>query len=345
MTDPVHHLPAPETLAEAMDVNWLSQVLAPLTGGAPITGVELVEKIVTVATKARFRVEWEGGSASLCIKAYLDMARKGNQRAVEAEFYRQLAPHLNVRIPECVTTVIDKESGQGLIIMRDLIAQGAVFNSALDAFTPDQMKSSLEQLALLHSRPEVLALAPWVGRKIEPMLAWNIQPVDKLQELLDGARGANLDARTRKAQTLVNAVAALAEYENARPAVPVHGDFHAGNSYRTKDGQPGIIDWSLIQQGGWALDVAYHMAAALSVEDAEAHEWDLLDHYIDKARALGVAIPARDEAREHYAVALAYGYYLWAVTTRVDPPVILMFVDRLGKAVMRHDTFRRLGVA
>lgn len=344
MPDHILLYPAPETMDHAMDPRWLSQALSGLTGGAPITHVEVAEVIVTVAKKVRFRVTWEGGSAALCLKAYLDREQKGNQRAIEAEFYRQLAPHLPVRLPECVTTVIDPDSGQGLIFMRDLIADGAMFNSALDNFTPDQMCQSLEQLALLHSNPQVLVHAPWVGRKIEAMLSWNIQTVDKLQELLDGPRGRELDATTRNAQTLINAVAALAQSDKANPEVPVHGDFHAGNSYRTSEGT-GMIDWSMIQRGGWALDVAYHMAAALSVEDAEAHEWDLLDHYIGKARGLGVAIPSLEDARDHYRKALAYGYYLWAVTTRVDPPVILTFVDRLGKAVMRHETFRRLGVA
>jgi len=344
LSEHIQHLSVPLTFDEAMDPRWLSQALASLTGGAPVTGVEVVEKIVTVATKVRFRVEWEGGSASLCLKSYLDRPLSGNNRAVEEEFYRQIAPHLPVRLPDCLITLIDPVNGHSAFIMRDLVAEGAVFNSALDAFTPDQMKSSLEQLALLHSSHALLERLDWVKPKIEQLISWQIVTLDKLQELLDGPRGVELDATTRNARLLTDALGALAGIDKTRPATLVHGDFHAGNSYRTKDGT-GMIDWSLIQRGGWALDVAYHMAAALPVEVAEAHEWDLLDHYLERARSLGAVVPDREEAQEHYRTAMVYGYYLWAVTTRVLPEITHTFVDRQGKAVMRHETFRRLGVA
>jgi hypothetical protein len=39
-----------------------------------------------------------------------------------------------------------------------------------------------------------------------------------------------------------------------------------------------------------------------------------------------------------------YGYYMWGITRRVDPPIIRQFTDRLGRAVMRHGSFELLGV-
>ncbi|MDB5725168.1 MAG: serine kinase, partial [Novosphingobium sp.] len=40
-----------------------------------------------------------------------------------------------------------------------------------------------------------------------------------------------------------------------------------------------------------------------------------------------------------------YGFYLWSITRRVDPPIIELFVNRLGMAVTRHDSHALLGVA
>jgi aminoglycoside phosphotransferase (APT) family kinase protein len=124
----------------------------------------------------------------------------------------------------------------------------------------------------------------------------------------------------------------------------VHGDAHAGNIFRDPHG-PGLIDWQLLQSGGWALDVAYHIAAVLPVEVVEVEERALLAHYLSEMAALGCAMPDAETAWRQYREAPAYGYYLWSITRRVDPAIIDVFVERLGKAVVRHDTFALLGVA
>ena len=44
----------PHTLEAALDPEWLTYALTPLTGGAQVTEVAMVELIRTVATKVRF---------------------------------------------------------------------------------------------------------------------------------------------------------------------------------------------------------------------------------------------------------------------------------------------------
>ena len=41
---------------------------------------------------------------------------------------------------------------------------------------------------------------------------------------------------------------------------------------------------------------------------------------------------------------MAYGYFLWAITQRVQPEIIVEFVTRLGTAVAAHESFETLGV-
>jgi aminoglycoside phosphotransferase (APT) family kinase protein len=123
----------------------------------------------------------------------------------------------------------------------------------------------------------------------------------------------------------------------------VHGDSHAGNIFQTQQG-PGLIDWQLLQRGGWAFDVAYHIAAVLPIEVAEREERALLGHYLLTAGGLGCELPDAEEAWLQYREALIYGYYLWAITRRVDPPIINLFVNRLGSALARHESYKLLNL-
>ena len=347
MTDKVE---VPRKLEQALDPKWLSQALAPVTGRAPIRSVETIEVIRTVATKVRFTVAFDGakgGKEAYCLKGLLDvdesMARGGAVTVLESDFYGKLAAQLPVRVPECIARVIDREAQIAIFIMRDLIAQGARFCSALEPFNPDQASQSLEQLARLHTGAVKLDDYPWIGRRVAQFARGEIIPQAALQQLLDGPRGETLPARTKDAGLLMQAMKALATQDERLPSVLVHGDSHAGNIFRTEDG-PGLIDWQVLQRGGWALDVAYHIAAVLPVEIAVANERALLKHYLDTVRRLGGAVPAEDEAWAQYRTSVVYGYYLWAITRRVDPAITHVFVARLGASVTRHESYRLLGV-
>jgi hypothetical protein len=338
----------PRTLKQALDPAWLTQALAEYSREQQVTAVEIVEVIRTVATKVRFIVAFQDGDReALCLKGLLDfdeqMARGGSVTVLEADFYDKLAPHLAVRRPDCIATVIDRETQFAIVIMRDLIAQGARFCTALEPFSADQVAASLAQLAQIHVGRALLDQTDWVRPRVAELAKAAYVPMPLLQEMLDGPRGTGLPARTRNAALLLEALNSLAGRDAKRAQYLIHGDGHAGNIYQTDDG-PGLIDWQLLQKGGWALDVAYHIAAALPVDIAEREERNLLYHYLDTMRRLGQAVPETDdEAWKAYRVSLVYGYYLWAITRRVEPAIIDLFVSRLGQAVTRHESFQLLG--
>ena len=347
-TSALSRAPAVYTVAEAIDPAWLTLALAPLTGGAPVADVEVVEVIRTAHTKIRFRAAWVGGAAALCLKGPLETPRRGTagkeRQLMEADFYSELAPHLSVRLPSCVATVYDRPTGYATLIFRDLIEAGAHFCGALEPFTVDQVAATLEQYARLHAGAPLLERAPWVPRMVADLVAWNIVTPEKLQDLLHGPRGQRLKPATRDAGRLIAGMNALAELDASRPATLLHGDAHAGNIFRMPEG-PGLTDFVTVQRGGWALDVAYFLNAALPVETAAAHEWGLLEHYLDTARRLGAPVPADPEAaRAEYRTSAIYGFYMWSITTLIDPAITETFVDRLGNAVERLDSFRGVGL-
>ena len=340
----------PTTLDGVLERAWLEKALAPVSGGSAISSVEVVEVIRTMATKVRFRVTFADskvGTRGFCLKGFLDvdaMTSKGGATTVlEADFYAKIASELDVRVPACLSTIIDRTDMQGLIIMRDLIVDGARFCSALEAFTPDQAAKSLEQIAHLHAGGRLLDRFDWIQARLSQLAQAQYVPQAMLQELLNGPRGEGFPTRIRDAGVLIAGARALAALDAKRPQTLVHGDAHAGNIYETQDG-PGLIDWQLLQRGGWSLDVAYHICAVLDVKDAESQERRLLGHYLETARGLGVNVPDADTAWAQYRESVVYGYYLWAITRRVDPAITNVFVNRLGNAVRRHGSYDLLGV-
>ena len=333
----------PETLEEALDPAFLSQAL-----GREVASVETVEVIRTVATKVRFAVTFaDGAREAFCLKGLLgvdEMVKMGGSTCVlEGDFYLKLAPSLDVQVPEAVAVVTDRAAQQSVLIMRDVIAGGGKFCSALDPFTADEAASSLQQIANLHAGGHLLAGADWIRPRAAELARMPHMTPEILQGLLDDPRGANLSPEVRNGARLIEGMKALADRSDSRPQFLVHGDAHAGNIFRTESGS-GLIDWQVLQRGTWSIDVAYHLCAVLPVELAETEERRLLAVYLEMARALGLSMPGEEEAWLHYREAVMYGYYMWGITRRVEPAIREMFTDRLGKAVMRHESFELLGV-
>jgi aminoglycoside phosphotransferase (APT) family kinase protein len=264
---------------------------------------------------------------------------------VEVRFYTELAGQLGVRVPRCVYAGIDPDSGHGMILMRDLKAAGSNFLTALSPYSVDQAAATLEQLALMHAHDiSTITLSDdqWVAPRLNLFLSYVTE--ERLQVLMDDGRAAALPASVTSAARIRAGLGAVMERSRDACQCYIHGDAHAGNLYLDSNGEPGLIDWQLVQRGSWALDVAYHLGAVLEVEDRRQHEEMLLSHYLNAVRGNGGHPPHAIEAWDLYREAFAYGYFLWAITQRVERPVLETFVHRLGTAVVDHETFERLGV-
>lgn len=346
--------PAPTRQDVVMSPEWLTQALSRAYPGVEVTSVAIVEILRTMAVKIRFTVEYAkpqpGVPTAFCIKGFFDVApdiaRAAFTEIREGDFYAQIAPGLSMRLPRCVYAGADRQAQVGLILMEDLIAQGAHFLSALDTVGVDVAAQTLGQIAKLHAShttPEALARVAWVPEQLATMDPTGYVTAEQLQTMLDGPRGEGLAPRTRSAERLARGLRALAEQNRGWRQVLVHGDTHAGNIFMTKDG-PGLIDWQVLQRGGWALDVGYHICALLPVEVAAQNEQKLLAHYLELLAAEGVEPPPFDEALVQYRWAVIYGYYMWAITRRVDPAVINVFVNRLGSAVERNGSYDLAGI-
>ena len=334
--------PAPLDLAVVCSPEWCTEIL-----GRPVTAVEIVEELVTIASKVRFRVTFADGSTeALCVKGYFspDSAGFVDLGQLEVHFYESLAPALDLEVPECVHTGIDPDTGHGIVVMRDLVDAGCAFLTPLSAYSPEQTARTLTQLARLHHADPraIVGEVDWLTPRLAGYLTY--VPEERLQSLLDDGRSAPFDPALADAARVRAAFSVVAERAAARPEHVIHGDSHAGNLYLTPAGDPGLVDWQVIQLGPWALDVAYHVGAVLDPADRERHEEDLVRHYLDVRRSLGDDVPEFAAAWDDYRESLVYGFYMWAITQRVVRPVLEAHVERLGRAVEFHDSFARLGV-
>lgn len=338
--------PIPQTLEEATQPEWLTAALAQVSGGAPVESVELAEFIKTMASKARIRVKFAGDDAvhAYCLKAFLGEANTGGLTTIrEGKFYSDIAPHTTMRLPLVPAQVLDQENGDGILIMQDLIEAGARFCSALEPFTPELAAQSLDQLARLHVNTDIAASTDWLPNRIDVIAAKHHFTPEKQQSLLDDPRGKTLDDSTRSAANLHGALKKLSARQASKPKTLLHGDVHAGNLFMTAEG-PGFTDWQLVQRGHWSLDVAYHINAVLPVDVAAANERELVKGYLAAVESHGGTVPSFDEAWEDYRASVVYGFYHWAITQRVDPPITYIFNERLGGAVMRLGTYELLGL-
>jgi hypothetical protein len=336
----------PEHLDELLDPSWLGEALADTRAGERVVEVEQAGSSRTLAEKVRFLVTFERPDGSrrtkaYCVKGHFDGGP--STLTTETRFYQELRPLLDIRAPHAHYTGIDERAERSLIIMDDVAAEGGRFLSAHTPYSLDTCRDSLAQLARLHAA--TWDDARWDVDWLAPRLATmrRMYPIERLQQMLDDGRAPDdLPDQLNDAATLAAAMDKAAE---AAPTCVIHGDPHSGNVYVDADGRTAWLDWQVTQRGHWSTDVSYHIATVLDIEDRRAHEADLLRHYLETLRTLGVTPPPWEEAWTSYTLGFVHGWFMWVITQISSRAVVLIHIPRLAAALADHATFRRLGVA
>jgi hypothetical protein len=340
--------PVPDTLDELMSPAWLTSALDPRFPGIEITAVTPGPVISRISTNARFRIECGGGtpdglSPDLCGKGYFTEVGRAFRHVGEAEarFYRDIAASTSMRTLRSVYAEVDPVTRHGVVITEDVVAQGATFLDSRSEYTPEQAAESLEELAKLHAATwggPMYADVAWLAPRLETYL--QLRGVDDIRGNFEGPIGSGVPDETRDARRLVDAFRALAkETGSALPWCVIHGDAHVGNLYLDGARRPSFVDWQIVQRGPWYLDVGYHIASALTIEDRRRSEQDLVRHYLDRLGAGGVDAPSWDDAWRGVRRGIVYGFFLWGITLKVDPAVTSKLLERLGTATADHGAF------
>jgi hypothetical protein len=336
----------PETLDQVLSPEWLTEALAPRYPDIRVSAATLGPVVERVSTNARFRITCEDGlpeglSAELCAKGYFSADGASSRMAgiAEALFYRDLAVGSGVRTLPSVFAEINDEATNAIVITEDVASDGAVFLDSLAPYSAEQAAESLRQFGTLHGRSweaPGIAEVPW----LEPRLAHVLRArgITEIRGNFDGPIGAGVPDEARDGEKLIAAFSALPGIAEANGSwCLLHGDAHVGNIYLDPEGAPSLVDWQLVQRGPWYIDVGYHLGCTLPVEERRRSEGDLLEAYLDELAAQGIERPSEEEIRLGLCCGMVYGFFLWAITLKVDPSITTAMLERLGAAVTDHE--------
>ncbi|CAJ2500762.1 Uu.00g036150.m01.CDS01 [Anthostomella pinea] len=299
---------------------WLSSVL-----GTSIRSIELTKIQHGTASKLFYTVTYDDDShaaeqrpTQLCLKGGFDPALVQKMPWVtsiyqrEVEFFKQIAPTLDhMSLPRGWWAGSD--SKQGIVVLDDLGVQGCTFGDPRAVWPVSRVLAGVEQLAALHAATWGAPQADYPGFQTGAGAVTDTVVLTLMQTFDAVVRGPDRPPVPAYLQDQARITAALEKHYAIRnPAFRclLHGDARTGNTYLDAGSAPRFLDWQMIHVGSAFHDVAYFIGGALSVEDRRAHEWDIVDHYLDTLRKLGgpVLSSRREDVANEYRKSFLAGH-------------------------------------
>lgn len=343
-------LPLPLALDE-IDLPWLAAALPHLD----LRAFEIVDVIHGTCTKLRIRLHVAEASrgAGIPEQVILKGGFEAHSRSLpymhraEVRAYREVLPVLKLPSPACHFAGFSPATGQGIVIMEDLLARDVEFCHPLHPQRRDQVARRLTELARFHART-------WGSPELEPGGRWEwLEPIVPEQgghlrqflspelwtKVIDLPRGRAASVRFHDLGWMLNALDRLFVLAGRLPHALLHGDTHLGNLYIDADGTPGFFD-SLPHRWPAIAEVAYHVTCALDTADRRGWERGLVEHYLAEVARCGVEPPAPDEAMRQYAAFLAYGYCIFVINDAGFQPeaVNTAYTARFSTAMIDNRT-------
>jgi hypothetical protein len=346
--------PLPITLEEITPA-WLSRALRGYAADVEVHGCEVTDIKRNTCTKIWIKLDLNeaGQRARVPHTVVLKGGFEPHSRKMhymhqcEVRAYRDLYPHLPLRIPSCYFADYDAERRQGIVILEDLRARGVTFCSALEPQSHDMVAQRLTELARYHA-------TSWDSPDFRPGGRWDwvqdptnppskhfdqyLQP-EVWQSYIRAARGAAVSVQFHDLAWMRHALDRIAVYASRLPPCVNHGDTHLGNLYVEADGTPGFFD-SLAGRAPAMLEVTYHMVCALDSGDRRRWEGALVQHYLDTLAHCGVQVPSFDEAMHQFGVFLAFAYCIFIINEPIfqTEAVNTAYTARISAAMIDHRT-------
>jgi hypothetical protein len=330
----VHELPQ---LASDLTPAWLSGVL-----GVEVVDVKVIDHASATNQRVRIGLTYAAdgaGPASLFVKiaspdpAHREMIGASSMGKREAEFYGDVAPTLDLRVPRA-SYAASAEDGSFAILLEDLVADGCAFSDGDWGVTADVAAVALEELARFHAKFEDPAvrssLAPWLATA-QP------QHGDIVAQLMRSVLTEHADtvtaAYTAAGEVYIEHHDRLDELWNAGPQTYIHGDTHIGNVF-LDHGRLGFLDWGLSRVSTPMRDVSYFLTMTVDPDERRRSEPELLRLYLDALRSGGGADIDFDEAWTTHRIQA--GYTVVATFLAFMPSYASPDAQVLGAALRRH---------
>jgi Phosphotransferase enzyme family len=335
----LQHSGVPSVPVDASEITpaWLSEVL-----GTEVAGVELLDRAVATNQRLRIGVTYAGGGdapATLFVKLaapdpeHRQMIGASWMGEREAQFYNDVAPSVDLRVPRSYWAATD-DDGSFILLLEDLAAAGCAFSDGAWGVRADDAAGALEDLARFHARfydPDVrAAVAPWLAT---PRPRSGDGTARLLQMVLDQHGDRLTPAYVAAGELYVEHHDRIDDLWNAGPQTYIHGDTHIGNVFL--DGRRvGFFDWGLSRVSTPLRDVSYFLTMTVDPDDRRKAERDLLRLYVEALGAAGGPQINFDEAWSVHRVQA--GYTVVATFLAFMPSYASGDGRGLGAALRRH---------
>jgi hypothetical protein len=326
--EPAARIALPDAL-EAFDADLLTEILRTTHPEAVVGRVETLEVMQGTAIKARLRLTYRAGGASLpstmIFKAGFppSAAPMEDIYAREVCFYRDLRRQIAVTAPKPFGWADDPARQMHVLLLEDLVARDAHFCRVTTPIDEPGVRAFLDLLARMHASTwnspfgddqGFAGLMEWLPLPPRPAgdYAWGQLEPDRWEYYQSLPRAQAVPRRYRDRAWMIDALQALNGLSLTGPRCFLHGDFHLGNLYFDADGAPGALDWQSYGNGHWSHDVTYFLVSALDIADRRRWERGLIAYYLNRLEHHGVdASPAYDEAVAAYRLQLVDGLFYW----------------------------------
>jgi Phosphotransferase enzyme family len=367
--------PRPTSLAEvppsvqALTPEWLTAALCRAHPNARVTGVSTGLGSDGSTSRRALRLSYNdaGREAGLPTSVYTKSTPKFTSRAVtvpaaalecEALFYDRIRPELTVEAPRGYYMALDARSGRSMFLMEDVAStKNVTFGDPTKHYIDRaRAESIVTNLAILHG-------TFWESPRFASDLAlikdaerWQHDINDLIafprRTMIGFNRAESVfpaEFRRRKAEVWPAVMSSLALH-NFAPRTLLHSDVHSRNWYLIGPGGMGLYDWQLMTRGTWALDVAYALSSALTVDDRRSWERDLIELYLDRLHAAGGPSLQFENAWLTYRQQPFHGLAFWLYTIgagRLQPAmqpdeVSLANLERMTNMIVDLDSFEAL---
>lgn len=313
---------------------WLTAALCAAHPEAEVSGFVVGEGTHGTTSRAPLTVAYNtaGRAAGLPVHVFIKASPNLTSRLVavpaaglfnEQQFYRRIQPTLEIETPVGYYAAADQKSGRSMFLLEDIAeTRNCTFGDVSKLYVSRAMaEDQMRLLAKLHGTfwesPRFDTDLSW----LKTSLKWQINVNNMMnfggRSLVGLRRAADVIPRQlhgRGPDIWSAAMRSLAAH-STEPMTVLHSDVHLNNWYVTGEGRMGLCDWQVMTRGNWAMDVAYAMTSALTVEDRRAWERDLIEIYLDQLKISGGAADLSiDHAWQMYRQQIFHGLIFWLYT-------------------------------
>lgn len=229
--------------------------------------------------------------------------------AKEVAFYRDLAPHLAVRVPEVHFADVSADGTECCILFEDLgPARGG---DQIAGCSIEDARQAMRQAAALHAsswRKSELLDAEWL-QPPEQLRAQLAAMYPQAQAVFAERYGDTLEPEYMTVCSELAQIKELWVVPKEPPQCLVHGDFRLDNMlFDIKGGvQPiAILDWQTVTTGKAMTDIGYFLGCGIGDDLRSRHEDELLELYLVEIRERGVPL-TRQDIWDEYRIGALHG--------------------------------------